>query len=213
MMKKMSLLLGLIAAVSITAADAKKDFIQNTVANASKDFIQNTLTNASRVYCNPQTVFQLSSAGQDIAHWSAEKNKILQDVVNKEQKNLQTKEQEIAASQPTADQIPLKKLELEHIQRQATLNIEKMKAQLESELNGKMKTVEAEIKKTISTIATENNWSEVLNPSDTNALYFAPELDVTSKVLEAYNKNTRAKVAKDMLRSDSQKTATDILKA
>jgi Skp family chaperone for outer membrane proteins len=201
MMKKMSLLLGLIAAASITVADAKKESVQNV------------LQNASRVYCNPQTVFQLSSAGQDIAHWSAEKNKMLQEVVNKEQKNLQTKEQEIAASQPTADQIPLKKLELEHIQRQATLNIEKMKTQLEAELNGKMKTVEAEIKKTISEIATQNNWAEVLNPSDTNALYFAPSLDVTTKVLEAFNKDTRAKAAKDILRSDSQKTATDILKA
>jgi hypothetical protein len=202
MMKRMSLLLGMVTVVSLSAAIEVK-----------KNALDDVLQSASRVYCDAQTVFQLSTAGQTLAQWSDAKNKELNDFAGKKQAELKKKEQEIMASNVTPDQIPLKKLELEHLQRQAALDIERMKTQLEAELSNKMKTAEADIKKTISSVASEKGWLEVVNKSEATALFFSPKLDATSTILEAFNKDTRAAAAKEILRTDSQEKTAALLKA
>jgi len=198
----MSLLLGMVSVFSLNAAIEVK-----------KNALDDILPNASRVYVDAQSVFQLSTAGNTLAQWSDAKNKELNEFANKKQAELKKREQEIMASNITPDQVPLKKLELEHLQRQATLDIERMKTQLEVELSNKMKTAEADIKKTISNLATEKGWLEVVNKSEATALFYSPKLDATATVLEAFNKDSKLAAAKEVLRSDSQEKTTALLKA
>ncbi len=201
-MKKMSLLLSMLAAVSFGATDI-------CAADIKAEPSTQTL---ERVYVDVNEIFQKSSAGIDLARWSAQKNGELGALLSTKQAKLSELEKEIRSGILPEETVQQKTASLEIAKRQAELDVQSAKLGMESQLNAKMKSVEKDIRNTIKTVANEEKWLEVLSKDDTRALFFSEQLDVTEKVLEAFNKNTRADAAKSMLRGDSAK-APEFLKA
>ena len=198
MMKKMSLLLSMLAVISLNAADTK-----TTDA---------TQTNLDRVYVDVNQIFQQSSAGQEVARWSEAKNKQLNTLLSTKQADLRAFEQEIMSGTVAPEAVQTKTAQLELKKREASLAIESTKLEMESELGQKMRSVEQDIRSTIKTVANEKNWNEVVNKDEAKTLFFSDKLDATKTILEAFNKSTRADAAKAMLRADSSK-APEFLKA
>lgn len=193
-MKKLSLVCCTFAALSLAAAETTNEPIQ-------------------RVYCDVESVFQNSAPGLELAKWSQEKNAQLNELLSTKQNELRKAEQELATSKLPQDVAQLRALNLEHAKRQASLDIEKTKAAMEAELSQKMKSIEANIKNTIKTVAVENKWDEVLPKNQTSTLFFSEKLDRTSAILEAFNKASRAEAAKAVLRSPDSAKAPEFLKA
>lgn len=168
---------------------------------------------ANRVYCDVQKVFQLSAAGQELAKWSDGKNAELNQLLSTKQADLRQQEQVIASSKLPEDVAQLKALNLEHAKRQASLDIEKTKADMEAQLSQKMKHLEDQIRNTIKTVAVEQKYDEVVPTSQATALFFSEKLDKTPEFLEAFNKASRAEAAKAVLRSPDSAKAPEFLKA
>lgn len=194
----MSLLLAMLATVSVNANPT--------------EVMLGTQENLDRVYVDVNAIFQQSSAGQEVARWSEAKNKELNSLVSTKQADLRPLEQELASGLIPADAIPVKTVQLEHAKRQASLDVERTKAEMEAELGKKMQNVEKEIRATIKTVANQKKWNEVVNKDEAKTLFFSDKLDATKTILEAFNDNTRANAAKNVLRADTTKAPT-LLKA
>ncbi len=166
-----------------------------------------------RVYCDVQKVFQQSAAGQELAQWSDRKNKELNELLSTKQNELRKSEMELASAKLPDDLTQLKTLNLEHAKRQASLDVERTKAEMERELALKMRTLEDQIRATIKTVAVEKKWDEVVPTSQTTALFFSEKMDKTTEFLEAFNKSTRAEAAKAVLRAPDGAKAPEILRA
>lgn len=189
----MSLFVSMVAACTmshISAAEATKEIATEA---------------SGRYYCDVNKVFQDASACQEVARWQEEKTKELNKLASTEQANLKKLEQEILSGLVPTDSIAEKTAALELEKRSASLKVESKKLALEAELGKKMKTLEKEISTIIETEAKNNNWLEVVNKNEAKPLFASPSLDVTNKIVTAYNNKTRSDAAKAMLRTDSAK--------
>ena len=166
-----------------------------------------------RVYCDVQKVFQNSSAGQELAKWSELKNSELNQLLSAKQADLRKTEQELASGKLPEDLAQLKTLNLEHAKRQASLDIERTKADMEAQLSQKMRLLEGNIRETIKAVALEQKYNEVIPTSQATALFFSEKLDKTPEFLEAFNKASRAEAAKSLLRSPDSAKAPEFLRA
>jgi Skp family chaperone for outer membrane proteins len=200
-MKKMSLFLSMLAAVSLTAAPL--------ITEAPKT---STQENLERVYVDVNKIFQQSSAGRAIGTWSEAKNRELNTLLTAKQADLRKMEQEILSGLLPEESVTAKTAALELEKRKAELEVQSTKLAMETELGQKMKTVEKDISSTIQQVAAQKNWLEVVNKNEAKALFFSPKLDATETILAEFNNKTRADAAKEVLRSDST-TAPKFLSA